>query len=289
MNGKLKSFIYMIFVTLTVSAFLLGIANIVTSKMMERYVEVPAYITDVSFKHSQIRHYNVKYYYTLHYSYEGQEYEVEKVSRIAPNENLDRAWLDPVYMKNVETVSKEKHVIYGFVLLAVSAIFGFITVFITILRKKISKIKQEKQNYQNTATYQNSSNYQNQQNYQNYQNSQGYSMYSRKYMNAQIRSIYGKLPIGPIISGIYAAVFAFMGTITSILGAVFTKNPSGARIQINGRLLQGQESIDAAMKWGKVLLRVGSVAFVVAFIMVVLTVVLFTRYNNQIRYQNDAI
>ncbi|SEK25080.1 hypothetical protein SAMN04487770_10145 [Butyrivibrio sp. ob235] len=272
MNGKLKSFIYMIFVTLTVSAFLLGIANIVTSKMMERYVEVPAYITDVSFRHSHIRHYNVKYYYTLHYSYEGQEYEVEKVSRIAPNENLDRAWLDPVYMKNVETVSKEKHVIYGFVLLAVSAIFGFITVFITILRKKISKIKQEKQNYQN------------------YQNDQVYNMFSRKYMNEQIRSInYGKFPIGPIISGIYAAVFAFMGTITSILGAVFTKNPSGARIQINGRLLQGQESIDAAMKWGKVLLRVGSVAFVVAFIMVVLTVVLFTRYNNQIRYQNDAI
>ena len=266
MKEKLKSIIYMILIVWTISAFSSGITNMITSVMMNRYVEVPAYITDVTSTHSHRHHYRVKYHYTLHYSYNGQEYEDKRTSINAPDMELDRAWLDPVNMTKVETDSKEKHSKRGYMLLATSVVLGFITVLMTISRKKKSESDEDYHGYQD---------------YRDYQDHQSYNMYSGQSANRSIRiRRYKNFPLGAVFAGVFAGWSVIAGAITSLLGVAFTKSPEQARIEINGRLLQGQESVETAIRWGKVLLRVGSIAFVVAFILMVITcLLLFNRYS----------
>ncbi|WP_026498115.1 DUF3592 domain-containing protein [Butyrivibrio sp. WCD2001] len=113
---------------------ILGIGCSIASKLGETFVEVPAYITDVrettirSMKSSR-----TQYEYTVHYTYDGQEYEEREKSDFRPDEDISSMYYSPETGMITETSAETfKYSTYVFFVLAAGLLIASIIAFIVI-------------------------------------------------------------------------------------------------------------------------------------------------------------
>ena len=101
---------------------------------MNSYIEVPAYITDVE-EYSE-RHLNsntTSYRYTVHYIYDGEEYESEEKSDFSPDTNLSYVYMNPDTLDiSTGSVGEYKLASYVFFAIAIGAFIASIITFIAI-------------------------------------------------------------------------------------------------------------------------------------------------------------
>ena len=99
-----------------------GTGSYFYSTMMESYIEVPAYITDVRTMSRRIGKSNTtEYEYTVHYSYDGEEYEKTLKSDFTPDEDLSYVWMDPE-THNISEGSKDNYRLGGYFFWGLSGI-----------------------------------------------------------------------------------------------------------------------------------------------------------------------
>ena len=89
--------------------------------------------------------------------------------------------------------------------------------------------------------------------------------------------------VGAIISGVITFFCGIIGLVCTILGVSFTANPEHVNVEVNGRVLEGAEAAEAALKAGKVLSTVGGICLVIALIMLVIAIVLGVLYGKKKR------
>ena len=92
------------------------------------------------------------------------------------------------------------------------------------------------------------------------------------------------LLIGGIISGVFGMVFGIIGMVCRIIGTVFVRNPENVTVTINGRVLEGEEAVEEALKIGEIMVKIGGgsliVASILALICLVLVIIYFVKRNN---------
>ncbi len=88
--------------------------------------------------------------------------------------------------------------------------------------------------------------------------------------------------VGPLISGIFSGVVGLLASVFSatfgILGFIFSSSPESATITTNGVTLQGAESVEAAIKLGRVFSAAGWIALAIAFTTIAACIILIVMY-----------
>lgn len=86
------------------------------------------------------------------------------------------------------------------------------------------------------------------------------------------------LLVGSIIPGVIALILAIGGTVCRVMGPIFLNHPEDATIKINGRVLHGKESVEAALKAGEILVSVGGGLLIVASVLALICLILLILY-----------
>ena len=131
MDNK-KKLVCLIPIIFSAIAFLLGIVFVFKYKAMASYVEVPAYVSDITTSQQSGRSTATVYSYTINFTYEGSthQYYVNKdVSR--PNVNLSRVWIDPKTL-DVSIFDRKTTLIGSFIFFGMSVIWMGTTIMIYI-------------------------------------------------------------------------------------------------------------------------------------------------------------
>ena len=111
---------------------ILGIASLYESKKMERYIEVPAYISDVHRVSRRIgKSSTSEYEFTINYYYNGEEYSKRSNDSIPPD-TLSNVWMDPQTM-NISRGGKEEFYISGWVFIGLACLFVIDSIVVFII------------------------------------------------------------------------------------------------------------------------------------------------------------
>ena len=98
-----------------------------------------------------------------------------------------------------------------------------------------------------------------------------------KTKNIKVKSRERYLVTG-IVTGTASVLPGFISILFLTLGIVFTLNPYGATINVNGTILQGEEAAAVALKYGRIFLGVGGGLFVLAVVLLTMCVVSLIKY-----------
>ena len=129
---KKKKTVYIITIIFSALALLYAIVFFFDYKAMASYVEVPAYVSDITTSTKSGRSTATVYSYTINFTYEGSthQYYVNKdASR--PNVNLSRVWIDPKTL-DVSLFDRETTLIGSFIFFGMSVIWMGTTIMIYI-------------------------------------------------------------------------------------------------------------------------------------------------------------
>lgn len=86
-----------------------------------------------------------------------------------------------------------------------------------------------------------------------------------------------------VASFILAGVNGIIGLIFSIIGGAFLADPENVDVTVNGRVLTGQEAVEAAEKLGRIFSTVGVVTLILCVVFVVLGIVLVVSGNKMMK------
>ncbi|MCR4793258.1 MAG: hypothetical protein K5871_10940 [Lachnospiraceae bacterium] len=81
-----------------------------------------------------------------------------------------------------------------------------------------------------------------------------------------------------ILSGVLTLVSANVSFTFLILGAAFCANPAEVTMNVNGTVLQGEESAEAAFKLGSFFIKLGGGLFALASVLTLICVLLLVGY-----------
>lgn len=96
----------------------------------------------------------------------------------------------------------------------------------------------------------------------------------------------GWLALG-IVPGIPAFIFGLIGLLFSILGGIFSAGPDKVKITVNGRLLEGAESVEYATKVGNIFSVIGGIGLVLAAVMIGICVTMLIIYLHKNQTQQN--
>ena len=84
--------------------------------------------------------------------------------------------------------------------------------------------------------------------------------------------------IGGIISAFVAMFCGICGLVFKLIGTVFVNNPEEVHVTVNGRVLEGKEAAEAALKLGGILSTVGGVMLIIASVFLLIFLILLIVY-----------
>ena len=96
----------------------------------------------------------------------------------------------------------------------------------------------------------------------------------------------GLLVLG-LIPGIPASIFGIVGLVFSIIGGIFSAMPDKVNITVNGRLLEGEEAVESAMKMGNIFSVIGGIGLVLAAVFIGCGVAMLLVYLHRSQAQQN--
>ena len=88
------------------------------------------------------------------------------------------------------------------------------------------------------------------------------------------------------VTAVFMAIFGIGGIVCVIVGRIFLADPESVNVVSNGRVLEGAEAVEAAIRAGNVLSLIGGVLLGLALIILVAVIVFAILYGKMYKPSN---
>ena len=92
--------------------------------------------------------------------------------------------------------------------------------------------------------------------------------------------------VGGVIAGVMTMFLGIIGFVFKLIGVIYVNNPDEVEVTINGRVLQGEEAAEMALKVGNVMSTVGGVILIGTAVLFVICLILLIIYAGKRKQMN---